>query len=53
MEKKHKHRVIAQFSRMLEHKPIYILDIPDEYQYMDHELVEELKEKVNTIINRL
>ena len=50
MEKKHKNRLIAQFTRMLDHKPIHILDIPDEYQYMDQELVEELEEKVSAII---
>ncbi len=53
MEKKHKNRLIAQFTRMLDHKPIHILDIPDEYQYMDQELVEELEEKVSTIIGNL
>lgn len=52
MEKKHKNRLLAQFDRLLKHKPIYILDIPDEYQYMDPVLVVELKEKVDAIINR-
>ena len=51
MEKKHKNRLVAQFARMLDHKPIHILDIPDEYQYMDKELVDELEEKVSAIIN--
>ena len=53
MEKKHKNRLIAQFTRMLEHKPIHILDIPDEYQFMDQELVQELEEKVGAIIGSL
>jgi predicted protein tyrosine phosphatase len=50
MEKKHKSRLQAEFTRMLEHKPIYVLDIPDEYQYMDLELVKELEEKVGAIL---
>ena len=50
MEKKHKNRLVAQFTRMLDHKPVHILDIPDEHQYMDQELVEELEEKVSAII---
>ena len=50
MEKKHKNRLVAQFTRMLDHKPLHILDIPDEYQYMDQELVEEIEEKVSAII---
>lgn len=51
MEKKHKNRLIAQFTRMLDHKPIYILDIPDEYQYMDQVLIAELEDKVGAIID--
>lgn len=51
MEKKHKNRLIAQFTRMLDHKPIYILDIPDEYQYMDQALITELEDKVGAIID--
>jgi len=50
MEKKHKNRLVAQFTRMLDHTPIHILDIPDEYQYMDQELIEELEEKVSAIV---
>lgn len=50
MEKKHKNRLVAEFTRMLDHKPIHILDIPDEYKYMDQELVAELEEKVNAIL---
>lgn len=50
MEKKHKNRRITQFTRMLDYKSIHILDIPDEYQYMDQELIEELEEKVSAIV---
>ncbi|KZN39407.1 hypothetical protein N480_00830 [Pseudoalteromonas luteoviolacea S2607] len=46
METKHKNRIVAEFTRMLHHKPVNVLDIPDEYQYMDPELVSELEEKV-------
>lgn len=51
MEKKHKNRLLAEFTRLLEHKPIHILDIPDEYQYMDQELIEELEVKVGVHLN--
>ncbi len=50
MEKKHKNRLLAQFTRVMDHKPLYVLDIPDEYQYMDPELVDELESKVSTIL---
>jgi predicted protein tyrosine phosphatase len=43
MEQKHKNRLKAKYSRMLDHKPLHVLNIPDEYKYMDPELVEELK----------
>jgi predicted protein tyrosine phosphatase len=46
MEYKHKDRLKAQFNRVLQHKKIIVLDIPDEYQYMDEVLVELLKESV-------
>lgn len=52
MEKKHQNRLIAQFTRMLDHKPIHVLDIPDEYQYMDQELIDELEDKVGAILAR-
>lgn len=51
MERKHKDRLIAQFTRLLNHKPVYILDIPDEYQYMEKELIEELEARVSAVIN--
>ena len=46
MEKKHKEKMIEMFSSETEDKQIIILDIPDEYQFMDAELVEEIKTKV-------
>ncbi|MEP1551620.1 MAG: phosphotyrosine protein phosphatase [Paraglaciecola sp.] len=46
MEEKHKSRLKAQFTRLLDHKPTNVLDIPDEYQYMDEELVEIIKQAV-------
>lgn len=53
MEKKHKNRLVAQFPKMLNHKPLYILDIPDEYQYMNAELIVELEDKVNTVLGNI
>ena len=50
MESKHRSRLIAQFTRMLDHKPLHVLDIPDEYQYMDPELVSELEASVSVYL---
>jgi len=47
MEQKHKNRLVADFSRILEHKPVHVLDIPDDYQYMDPDLVSIVKETVS------
>ncbi len=46
MEKKHRQRIRAKFSRDLVHKRIVILDIPDDYGFMDAELVEILDDSV-------
>lgn len=43
MEHKHKERLKSTFSRLLQFKKIIILDIPDEYKYMDEKLIELLK----------
>ena len=50
MEKKHKNRLVAEFTRMLTHKTIHVLDIPDEYKYMDPELISELEARVNVYL---
>jgi predicted protein tyrosine phosphatase len=43
MEERHKSRLLAEHSAALEHKPIHVLDIPDQYEFMDPEPVEQLK----------
>ena len=50
MEEKHKSRLMAEFGRIVANKPIHVLDIPDEYKYMDPELVEELERSVGAIL---
>ncbi len=49
MESKHKKRIQDNFEIDLEHKNLEVLDIPDEYQYMDDELVEILEIKVRNV----
>ncbi|CAM3672177.1 Low molecular weight phosphotyrosine protein phosphatase [Vibrio aerogenes CECT 7868] len=46
MEEKHKNRLKASFTRLLQYKDIQVLDIPDDYQYMDRELVEIMRQTV-------
>ena len=51
MEEKHKNRLNAEFSSVLTHKTIYVLDIPDEYKYMDPDLIKELESAVGSYLN--
>ncbi len=50
MEEKHKSRLKAEFNRLLEGKVIHVLDIPDDYKYMDPELVEQLEQCVPSVL---
>jgi predicted protein tyrosine phosphatase len=50
MEEEHKSRIKTQFTGLLSHKPIYVLDIPDDYTFMDAELVEMLETSVASLL---
>lgn len=50
MEIKHRQQLKTRFNQLLTGKPLYILDIPDEYHYMDTELVELLNVSVTAIV---
>jgi predicted protein tyrosine phosphatase len=43
MEKRHKQRLQDRFDQLLRDKKIVILDVEDNYQYMDEELIETLR----------
>ncbi len=46
MEKTHKHKLTKKFGAYLKGKQIIVLDIPDQYDYMQPELVRLLEAKV-------
>lgn len=46
MERKHEQRLRAEYARLLEYKGLHVLDIPDDYRYMDPELVDLLVDTV-------
>jgi predicted protein tyrosine phosphatase len=50
MEEKHKSRLLAEYRRILENKPLHVLDIPDEYRFMDPELVDLIQQSVGAIL---
>ena len=51
MEPKHKHRLQAEFRQLLNYKRLDVLNIPDEYQFMDPELVEIFEELLEIFLN--
>ncbi|NQZ58236.1 MAG: protein tyrosine phosphatase [Lentisphaeraceae bacterium] len=50
MENKHKQRLLANFRQELNYKKMIVLDIPDNYKFMDQELIEILKESIDPVI---
>ena len=50
MEYKHKDRLKADYNRLLQYKKIIILDIPDDYLYMNEELIEVLQKSIEGYI---
>ena len=46
MEEKHKNKLSKKFSPSLKGKRVVVLGIPDEYDYMQPELIQILKAKV-------
>nr|WP_256497565.1 phosphotyrosine protein phosphatase [Herbaspirillum sp. WGmk3] len=50
MEEKHRSRLKAEYTRLLEFKPVHVLDIPDDYKYMDPELITLLQQAVPAIL---
>lgn len=51
MEKKHVRRLREKFNEELTGKKIICLDIPDDYGYMDEELIDILKSRVSEYID--
>lgn len=51
MEDKHRRRLEADFPGHLAHKELHVLDIPDEYKFMDPSLVEEIRTSVDAILD--
>ena len=50
MEKKHERRIQQKYREELKSKKIIRLDIEDEYEYMNEELIELLKNRVSEYI---
>lgn len=51
MEEKHKSRIRAEHRDEVRYKPMHVLDIPDDYKFMQSDLIEVLKLKVAPLID--
>lgn len=51
MEKKHIRRLKDKFGYMISEKKVINLDIPDDYGFMDEELIDILKSRVSEYID--
>lgn len=50
MEQKHLRYITSHFAKLVQHKSIHVLDIPDDYRFMDDELVEAIRSAVEPLI---
>ena len=46
MEEEHKERLLTDFTRLVQHKPLHVLNIPNHYAFMDPQLVAMLEDIV-------
>jgi predicted protein tyrosine phosphatase len=51
MEKAHKTKLSSKFGSAINSQSVISLDIPDNYEYMDNELIKILKEKVLGLVH--
>ncbi|MGL4576432.1 MAG: low molecular weight protein tyrosine phosphatase family protein [Burkholderiaceae bacterium] len=51
MEEKPQRHLRAQFGALLAGKPLHVLDIPDDYRFMDAELVELVRVSVAGVLD--
>jgi len=50
MEKKHRQQLQQRFPEIYHQKQIVVLDIPDEFQFMDEELIQMIENSVNPFL---
>lgn len=50
MESRHKSRLMQSHAGLLAGKPLYVLDIPDDYRFMDPELIDLLEAAVPPLL---
>jgi predicted protein tyrosine phosphatase len=53
MERRHRSLLLSRFDDVADRSRIHVLDIPDEYEFLDPELVDQLQAKAGWILNRM
>lgn len=53
MERKHARRLHEKFGPLVGDKRVFCLDIPDDYTFMDEELIETLRSRVSAYVEDL
>jgi predicted protein tyrosine phosphatase len=53
MENVHREKLFYKYGSLLDGKPLVVLDIPDEYEYMDEELVAMLEDMMEGYFDKL
>ncbi len=50
MESKHKQRLLADHPEAMKYRDVHVLDIEDNYKFMDPELIDELRTAIDPIL---
>lgn len=53
MEDKHRKRILAAFPDETRYKPLHVLDIPDDYRFMELDLISLISSAVDPIIESM
>lgn len=53
MERNHRGRLVGRFGDLVDRDHLHVLDIPDEYQFMDPELIDLLQDRAGPMLDRM
>lgn len=53
MERRHRALLLSRFGSLADRERVHVLDIPDVYQYLDPELIEQLRARAGPVLARI
>jgi predicted protein tyrosine phosphatase len=53
MERRHRGMLLSRFDSLVDRGRLHVLDIPDEYRFLDPELVDQLRARAGWILDRM